>query len=80
MLRLVDLGILWFASAIHKKGHEHAYRWTPFGREVMKHLGIRLLTEDEFKNTPQYAVALKAKEEFKTKLKAVEDVDSDEGI
>jgi len=80
VLRLVDLGILWFASAIHEKGYEHAYRWTPFGREVMKYLGIRLLSEDEFKNTPQYEVALKANEEFKTKLKDLEDVNSVEGI
>lgn len=38
ILRMMDLGIIWFATA--KKGTEYAYHWTPFGREVIKNLGI----------------------------------------
>ena len=67
MLRLIDLGILWFATGIDKKGREHAYRWTPFGREVIKRLGITLLTEEEFKATEEYNDFLKAQEEYRKK-------------
>ncbi|MEW6617636.1 MAG: hypothetical protein AB1333_04450 [Patescibacteria group bacterium] len=40
ILRLIDLGILWFAT--EKKGQNYgwAYHWTPFGREVIKYLNI----------------------------------------
>lgn len=38
ILRLIDLGILWFAT--DKKGTEYAYHWTPFGRAVIKYLGV----------------------------------------
>jgi hypothetical protein len=65
VLRLIDLGILWFASAINEKGREHAYRWTPFGLEVIKHLGINLLNEHEFEATPEYKEYLKAHDEYK---------------
>jgi len=46
--RLMDLGILWLASSfklgsLPKEGRtiNLAYRWTPFGYEVMKYLGIK---------------------------------------
>ena len=39
ILRLLDLGILWFAT--DKGGTEYAYHWTPFGKEVMKSIGIK---------------------------------------
>ena len=64
VLRLIDLGILWFASGIDKRGVEHAYRWTSFGREVMKHLGIKLLSSEEFKVSPGYKDYLKAQEGY----------------
>lgn len=38
ILRLLDLGILWFAT--DKNGTEYAYHWTSFGKEVMKYIGI----------------------------------------
>lgn len=38
ILRMMDLGIVWFATG--KEGTEYAYHWTPFGREVIKRLGI----------------------------------------
>lgn len=69
VLRLIDLGILWFATGVDERGHEHAYRWTPFGREVIKHLGIKLLTEEEFKATKEYKAFLKAQEEYRKKKK-----------
>lgn len=65
VLRLMDLGILWFASVVEGSYREHAYRWTPFGREVIKHLGIKLFTEDEFKATPGYKEFLEAEKEYK---------------
>jgi hypothetical protein len=39
ILRMMDLGIVWFAT--DKEGTEYAYHWTPFGREVIKRLGIK---------------------------------------
>lgn len=65
VLRLIDLGILWFASGIDEKGLEHAYRWTPFGLEVIKRLGIKRLNEQEFEATPGYKDYLKAHDEYK---------------
>jgi hypothetical protein len=50
VLRLVDLGILMFASKIHSHGAEHAYHWTPFGYEVMKHIGVKFMTDNENNN------------------------------
>ena len=67
VLRMIDLGILWFATGIDEKGREHAYRWTQFGREVIKHLGIKLLTEEEFKATDGQKDFLKAQEEYRKK-------------
>ena len=67
VLRLIDLGILWFATGIDETGHEHAYRWTPFGRDVIRRLGIKLLTEEEFKATEGYGDFLKAEEEYRKK-------------
>ncbi len=67
VLRLIDLGILWFATGIDERSHEHAYRWTPFGRKVIKRLGIKLLTEEEFKATEGYGDFLKAEEEYRKK-------------
>jgi len=67
VLRLIDLGILWFATGIDETGREYAYRWTPFGREVIKCLGIKLLTEEEFKATDDYKDSMKAREEYRKK-------------
>lgn len=40
-LRLIDLGIIWLATERNSDGgHGYAYHWTPFGREVIKYLGI----------------------------------------
>ena len=69
VLRLVDLGILWFASAVEEGYYEHAYRWTPFGREVIKHLGINILTEEEFKDSPAYEECRKAQKEYRERRK-----------
>lgn len=61
--RLVDLGILWLATA--ESGHEHAYRWTPFGLEVVKFLGIRILTKEEFERSEEWKEVIRAQEEFR---------------
>lgn len=67
VLRMIDLAILWFATGIDESGREHAYRWTPFGREVIKYLGIKLLTEEEFKASDGYGDFIKAREEYRKK-------------
>jgi hypothetical protein len=70
VLRLIDLGILWFASGVDEGKVQHAYRWTSFGRAVIKHLGIKLLSSEEFKASPEYKDCLKAQKEFKKQWEA----------
>jgi len=42
ILRLIDLGIIWFATENLGEGkYGYAYHWTPFGREVIKYLNIK---------------------------------------
>lgn len=41
ILRLLDLGLLRFATGGANKPEEYAYHWTPFGYAVMKHLHIK---------------------------------------
>ena len=66
VLRLVDLGILKFAWDIwpENKGYEYAYHWTPFGYEVMKHIGLNQMTLEEFEKTPEYSQAKADKDSF----------------
>jgi len=66
VLRLVDLGILKFAWAIwpENKGYEYAYHWTPFGYEVMKHIGLNQMTLEEFEKTPEYPQVKAANDSF----------------
>jgi len=64
VLRLMDLGILWFASVCKKDYREHAFRWTPFGEEVMRRLGIEKLSMDEFKKSPQYVSFLENRKKY----------------
>ena len=65
LLRLVDLGIVKFACVIWQKGgFEYAYHWTPFGYAVMKSLGIKQMTEEEFKETPEYTQVKQAQDKF----------------
>lgn len=66
VLRLVDLGILKFAWAIwpENKGYEYAYHWTPFGYEVMKHIGLKQMTLEEFQKTPEYPQVKAANDSF----------------
>ncbi len=47
--RLIDLGILWFATAREVRPLEHAYRWTSLAKDLMEYLGLRQLTLEEFK-------------------------------
>jgi len=63
-LRLIDLGILWFASDVKEGYLEYAFRWTPFGREVIKRLGFKLLSEEEFKKSPDYDTFQKEHQEY----------------
>jgi hypothetical protein len=46
--RLVDLGILWFATARKVRPREHAYRWTSLAKDLMKYLGLPQLAFEEF--------------------------------
>ncbi|MFH1209626.1 MAG: hypothetical protein V1663_02455 [archaeon] len=57
--RLMDLGILWFATGKKKNPQEYAYHWTPFGYEVMKYLSIPQMTFKEFKKRSEFEDALK---------------------
>lgn len=67
--RLVDLGILWLATA--EKGREHAYRWTPFGLEVIEFLGIRILLKRQFLRTKEGKEVLRQQKAFLNKKKQV---------
>lgn len=74
LLRLIDLGIIKFACLIEKVSWiEYAYHWTPFGYEVMKHIGMKQMTLDEFKKTPEHATVSDAQNNFlETKKKVLE--------
>ncbi|MFH1311467.1 MAG: hypothetical protein ABIH65_03620 [Nanoarchaeota archaeon] len=63
--RLMDLGILFFDTGKERNPAEYAYHWTSFGREVMKHLGIKRMTKEEFEKSPLYPEALKLLEEYR---------------
>ena len=65
VLRLIDLGMLRFAWGCYKDAFESAYYWTRFGYEVMKHLGIKRLTDEEFKALPEYEEHLRSLEKYK---------------
>jgi len=68
VLRLMDLGILWFASQTYSRGaYEYAYRWTSFGCEVMKHLEIPQLSDEEFEKLPEYDDYKKAQQAYRYK-------------
>ncbi len=70
--RLIDLGILKFECICYpeRKGFETAYHWTAFGYAVMEKLGIRQISEEEFKKTEEYKIAVEdIKSFFETKEK-----------
>ncbi len=72
VLRLLDLGILWFATGGAENPTEHAYHWTPFGYEVMKFLCVKPVAMEEFEKMPEYEQAKVANEqyqEYRKKLK-----------
>ena len=72
VLRLVDLGILRLGTGGANAPTELAYHWTPFGDQVMKHLGMRMMTLEEFEKSPSYPAAVKAREEFLRSKKQLE--------
>ena len=72
VLRLLDLGILWFATGGKERPTEYAYHWTPFGYEVMKYLHINQLTIEEFKETSSYPEAEKAQKKYLRDRKRLE--------
>lgn len=47
--RLVDLGVLQFTTAREIRPLEYSYRWTGLAKDLMKYLGLRQLTLEEFK-------------------------------
>ncbi len=70
LLRLIDLGILKFASEIwSKKGFEYAYHWTDFGYAVMESMDIVKMDEKEFKGSDEEKRVKKGDEEFFDKKK-----------
>lgn len=73
VLRLIDLGLVRFATGREKGPAEHAYWWTPFAYEVMKCLGVRRIKKDYFVKTNEYLESLKAKEKFLADKKAYEE-------
>ena len=73
VLRLLDLGIIWFASECYpdRKGYEGAYRWTSFGYAVMEHLGIQRIGVEEFKKTQDYKDFMIHSKEFQKNKKHI---------
>jgi hypothetical protein len=74
VLRLVDLEILKFACIVWEngRGYEYAYHWTPFGYEVMKHVGLKQITLEDFKKTQEYLQVKQASDNFaETKRQAL---------
>lgn len=73
--RLLDLGIIWFATGGSKSPGEYAYHWTSFGYEVMKYLGIhRLSSMEEFeRQDPQGYKEFRTAEERYFELKKEEE-------
>lgn len=69
VLRLVDLEILKFAWRVKGEWMEWAYHWTSFGYEVMKHIGLKILTEEEFKKRPEYGLMMQAHQNFANQKK-----------
>jgi hypothetical protein len=66
LLRLIDLGIVRFACVCYpdRKGFENAYHWTSFGYEVMEHLNIKQMSDEDFEKQPDYPDAVKHREQF----------------
>ena len=62
--RLIDLGILTFASMCDGEYYEYAYHWTTFGYEVMKHMNIKQITSEEYKQRPEYEIRQEGKKEY----------------
>jgi len=73
VLRLLDLGILFFATGGARIPTEHAYHWTSFGYEVMKYLSMTCFTMEEFKEMPGYEEAVEAKNKYNESRKKLED-------
>ncbi len=73
ILRLMDLGILRLGTGGSSAPTEHAYHWTPFGDQVMKHLGMKMMTMSEFEKSPAYPEAVKAREKFLQSRKQLEE-------
>lgn len=69
VLRLLDLGILRFATGGVNSPTEHAYHWTSFGYAVMKYLCMDLLTMEEFKKMPEYREAEEVKQQYQDSKK-----------
>ncbi|GEM_PF-3225744 len=73
VLRLMDLGILRLGTGGPQFPTEHAYHWTPFGNQVMRYLGINMMTLAEFEKTPQYPAAVGAREKWAEAHKKMEE-------
>lgn len=69
--RLVDLGILSFESKCYEKGYEHAYHWTSFGYEVMKHLGISRHDKGLFMTSKDYQDYLEGARKYEDSIKKI---------
>lgn len=73
VLRLIDLGILRLGTGGVNHPTEHAYHWTPFGDQVMRHLGMTMMTMSEFEKSPAYSDAVRAREKFLESKKRLEE-------
>lgn len=74
-LRLLDLGIIETKWVSYEVGYEYAYWWTSLGRAVMKHMGVKEMSKEDFKKSALYQDYLVDKEkyrELKRKLLAKE--------
>jgi len=69
VLRLIDLGVLRFATGGVHRPAEYAYHWTKFGYEVMRNLGIQRMSEEEFRGSPDFPAAVAARQQYVESIK-----------
>jgi len=74
-LRLLDLGIIETKWVSYEVGYEYAYHWTSLGMAVMRHMGVKEMSKEDFEKSPLYQEYLADEEnyrELKRKLVAKE--------
>lgn len=63
-LRLLDLGIVETKYDCHESGFFYAYHWTSLGKAIMKYMGIKEMSKEEFEKSPLYQEYLQEEEAY----------------